>query len=286
MCVNTVLYMCLLCCGGRKGCEIWRVFQEKQLAPSPSRQNQAGLLPCFGHLATLCRVRPVLWEEEAGGGIKDLQGEETTNASTRVVVSLCSWTDAKHSQEATRSAPCSLLLAVLGVQTFWKRQVGACMEASSTFYDRNSLWGEAVIFSQGVWNQFHWSSMLLSQGLSWKGLWRTCVWCSWFAGRACAASLEPLGTVSAICRATYFSPRAVPIQNYGMPAINWAQFKALLWSCYSTMTSRRKTFHCRFFSFIVISGTSNASASLTCFSGWYCWLSWFLSCTVAFGVFP
>lgn len=65
MCVNTVLYMCLLCCGGRKGCEIWSVFQEKQLAPSPSRQNQAGLLPCFGHLATLCRVRPVLWEEES-----------------------------------------------------------------------------------------------------------------------------------------------------------------------------------------------------------------------------
>lgn len=66
MCVNTILYTCSLRCGGRKGCEIWSLFQEEQLAPSPSGQNQAGLLPCFGHLATLCRVRPVQQEEEAG----------------------------------------------------------------------------------------------------------------------------------------------------------------------------------------------------------------------------
>lgn len=155
-----------------------------------------------------------------GGGSRDLQGEEATNCWHQNGSVLCAWADAKHSQEATRRALCSQLLAVLGVQTFWKRQVGACMEASSTFYDWNSLWGEAVIFSQGVWNQFHWYSVLLSQSLSWKGLWRTCVWCSWFAGRACTASLQPLGTVSAICRATYFSPRAVPMQNHGMPAIN------------------------------------------------------------------
>lgn len=55
---------CSLFCGGRKGCEIWSMFQEKQLSTSPSRRTQVGLLPCFGHFIPLHRARLILQEEE------------------------------------------------------------------------------------------------------------------------------------------------------------------------------------------------------------------------------
>lgn len=224
ICVWMPFCTCSLFCGGRKGCDIWSMFQEKQLSTSPSRRMQVGLLPCFGHFIPLHRARLILQEEEGEeAGSRSWAGRCRIRGLTDSGTCMTWWgCTPKRCQEAikrvARSTLQSLLFAVLGMQAFWRRQVGACMEASSTFYDRNSLQGEAVIFSQGMWNRFPWSCVLPSQGLSWKGLWYICVLMLLICGKGMDWKLRSfMCTAPASCRTIYFSSQAchhVVLQEY------------------------------------------------------------------------
>lgn len=89
------------------------------------------------------------------------------------------------------------------------------MGASSTFYDRCSLLGEAVIFSQGVWNQFCWSSARRGGGAEAcgdRGCDRRASWCSSTCGEGTDTELAACADSPGHCRNTHSSRRAVTMQ--------------------------------------------------------------------------
>lgn len=271
MCVNTILYTCSLRCGGRKGCEIWSLFQEEQLAPSPSGQNQAGLLPCFGHLATLCRVRPVQQEEEAG--ICRVRGPLMLAPEWQcpLCMSWCQAQPGSHQEGSLQPAPCCAGCANVLKEAGWGLH-------GSLFY---LLWLEQLVrrschFFPGCVEPVSLVQRAAEPKPIMKGtvtylcvvllICRKGVHCKLAAFRYCLSHLQ----------SHLFFSKGVPMQNHGMPAINSLKHcyrdATWLWLPEGRFFISLLFF---FFSVIVTNETSNASASLGYFSGWYCWLSWF-----------
>lgn len=230
MCENTLLYLWSLLvshiCGGKKGCEIWSTFQEKQLAPFTSRQCKAGPLPRFlDTFVPVCRARPTLQEEEGegAGGSSSPKGRATAqqgghrvghrrgDVPTRHSVGLRAEPSRRATQRAARSSlellPCRagcagiLKEAGLGVHgsLFYLFMIGAACKEKLSFFPRacrTSFAGPARCRAKVYRERGHDASAC---------------WCSRFAGRVWMGSSEAVCTVLAICRNIYFSQRAVTV---------------------------------------------------------------------------
>lgn len=158
MCENTLLYKGLLLvshiCGEKKVWNLEHVPRKNSWLLLP--QGSARLAPCHA-------LDPLQREANTpGGGGGGWEGWRKQHKRRPLA-----WVQDHDLAGAACQAeqPGVLLEApALPRWVFWKRQVWARMGASSTFYDRSSLRGEAVIFSQGVLNQFRWSSVCCSRG--------------------------------------------------------------------------------------------------------------------------